>query len=232
MRGAGERQSLVDCATGSAVNPARFAEGCNGQARDWIGGDSRASTFPSRTREGVRNICGMARVLISEAWQGRDTVAIARGLLGCRLVVRGEKGRCALRITEVEAYDGPEDRASHASRGQTPRNAVMFGPAGRWYVYLCYGVHEMLNLVTGPEGHPAAVLIRGVEGHDGPGKLTRALGIDRRFNLRPATRATGLWIEAGDRAVAPEEILATPRIGVDYAGPEWAAKPWRFVLRA
>jgi len=174
----------------------------------------------------------MARALPRRALAGTDTVAHARRLLGCRLVLRGGDGAThALRITEVEAYDGPHDRASHASRGRTPRNAVMFGPAGVWYVYLCYGVHEMLNLVTGPVDYPAAVLIRGVEGCDGPGKLTRALGIDRRFNALPATRTTGLWIEEGDDGIDARSIVATPRIGVDYAGPEWAAKPWRFVDR-
>jgi DNA-3-methyladenine glycosylase len=179
----------------------------------------------------ARNLSDMARVLTSEAWLGCDTVAIARGLLGCRLVVRGPQVCRALRITEVEAYNGPDDRASHASRGRTLRNTVMWSPGGRWYVYLCYGVHEMLNLVTGPEGYPAAVLIRGVKGYDGPGKLTRALGIDRRFNDLLATRQTGLWIEAGDDIIDEREVIATPRIGVDYAGTEWAAKPWRFVLR-
>ncbi|MBE2216011.1 MAG: DNA-3-methyladenine glycosylase [Opitutaceae bacterium] len=174
----------------------------------------------------------MARVLTAEAWAGRDTAAIARRLLGCRLVVGGSEGRRALRITEVEAYCGPHDRASHASRGRTPRNAVMFGPAGFWYVYLCYGVHEMLNLVTGPADYPAAVLIRGVEGIEGPGRLTRALRIDRRFNHLPATRTTGLWIEERDVPVESGDVAATPRIGVDYAGPEWSGKPWRFVLRA
>lgn len=173
----------------------------------------------------------MARVLGAEVWRGRDTVALARQLLGCRLVVRGAGVDHVRRITEVEAYDGPHDRASHASRGRTARNAVMFGPPGFWYVYLCYGIHEMLNLVTGPADYPAAVLIRGVEGYDGPGKLTRALGIDRRFHGRPAARATGLWIEAGADVPDPADIVATPRVGVDYAGVEWAAKPWRFVLR-
>lgn len=134
-------------------------------------------------------------------------------------------------ITEVEAYDGPEDKACHASRGRTARTSVLFGPPGHWYVYLCYGIHEMLNLVTGPEGYPAAVLIRGVEGFVGPGRVTKALGIDRRFNTRPADRAAGLWIERPSRAPDPAQILATPRIGVDYAGLEWASKPWRFVLR-
>jgi DNA-3-methyladenine glycosylase len=105
----------------------------------------------------------------------------------------------------------------------------MFHAGGTWYVYLCYGMHEMLNLVTGPREHPAAVLIRGVEGWVGPGRLTRGLGIDRRFNARPATRATGLWIEDDGIAPAAAEVRATPRIGVDGAGTEWAGKPWRFV---
>lgn len=133
-------------------------------------------------------------------------------------------------ITEVEAYQGEEDLACHARFGRTPRNSVMYGPGGYWYVFLCYGVHEMLNLVTGPEGYPAAVLIRGLQGLPGPGRLTRKLGIDRRFQGAPAVRATGLWIE--DRGVAPHTSTITtgPRIGVDYAGPRWASMPWRFVL--
>jgi DNA-3-methyladenine glycosylase len=106
----------------------------------------------------------------------------------------------------------------------------MYGPGGVWYVYLCYGVHEMLNLVTGPRDRPAAVLIRGVVGANGPGRLTKALKIDRRLNGALAAPASGLWIE--DRGVrAPRgAILATPRIGVAYAGPVWSKKPWRFVL--
>jgi len=135
-------------------------------------------------------------------------------------------------ITETEAYCGPLDRASHASRGPTPRNRVMFGPPGFWYVYLCYGVHWMLNLVTGPEGYPSAVLFRGVEGHTGPGKLTRALNINKTFDGLRCAKTTGLWIEG------PAEILGGwrrrrgPRIGVDYAGPKWAAKHYRWWLES
>jgi DNA-3-methyladenine glycosylase len=160
-----------------------------------------------------------------------DTVGVARSLLGRLLVARVDGRRVARRILEVEAYDGPHDRASHASRGRTRRNEPMFAAGGIWYVYLCYGMHEMLNLVTGPAGYPAAVLIRGIEGISGPGRLTRALGIDRRVNRRPVARATGLWIE--DDGVGPDEsdVLALPRVGVDYAGADWSAKPWRFVWR-
>ncbi len=165
-------------------------------------------------------------------WRGPDTVAHARALLGKYLVVADQAGdQRRTRIVETEAYDGPEDRACHASRGRTPRTEVMFGAAGHWYVYLCYGIHEMLNLVTGPVDYPAAVLVRGVSEFSGPGRLTKRLGIDRRFNGRSARRSTGLWLE-DDGLVVPDEVVqCTPRIGIDYAGPEWAAKPWRFVWR-
>jgi len=175
----------------------------------------------------------MGRIWKVKDAENRDTVAVARRLLGCNLVVRRARGVVERRrILETEAYDGPEDRASHASRGRTPRNAVMFGPPGRWYVYLCYGVHEMLNLVTGPEGYPAAVLIRAVEGAVGPGRLTRALGIDRRFNAGLAGRNLGLWIEEAGPTPRADEVVAGPRVGVAYAGPEWAGRAWRFRLRA
>lgn len=174
----------------------------------------------------------MPRVLKAKEWESRDTVALARGLIGRVLAVRVADGVARRRIVETEAYDGPGDLACHASKGRTARTGVMFGPSGRWYVYLCYGVHEMLNLVTGPEGWPAAVLIRGVEGAVGPGRLTKALGIDRRFSSVGATRTTGLWIE-DDGWVLPagQEIVAGPRVGVAYAGPVWSMKPWRFQLR-
>jgi DNA-3-methyladenine glycosylase (3mg) len=168
----------------------------------------------------------------AKAWADRDTVKVARDLLGHWLVARAADGTLRrARITETEAYDGPEDRACHASKGRTARTEVMFGPGGRWYVYLCYGIHEMLNLVTGPEDFPAAVLIRGVEGVTGPGRVTKTFGIGRHLNgVSATTREGGLWIEQRDagEVVLPHEILAGPRVGVDYAGEEWAAKPWRF----
>jgi DNA-3-methyladenine glycosylase len=166
----------------------------------------------------------------AKEFRSRDTVAIARRLLGKYLVHGTPGGEVAAMITEVEAYDGPRDRASHASRGRTPRNAVMFGPGGVWYVYLCYGVHEMLNLVTGPDEYPAAVLIRGVEGVAGPGRVTRVFGIDRRHNGTACAPAGGLWIEDRGVRLRRGAIKAMPRVGVDYAGPVWAGKRWRFVL--
>jgi DNA-3-methyladenine glycosylase len=173
---------------------------------------------------------GETRIMEPGDFRSTHTPALARSLLGKRLVVATGAGLRRHTVTEVEAYHGPDDRASHASRGITPRNRVMFGPGGHWYVYLCYGVHEMLNLVTGPEGFPAAILIRGLETVSGPGRLTRQLGLDRRFNARSAVPSTGLYLEDPGIVVPPDEVMAGPRIGVDYAGPDWAAKPYRFVL--
>lgn len=161
----------------------------------------------------------------------RDTLVVAEELLG-KYLVREEGGEeRAYMITEVEAYDGPNDRASHASRGKTSRNAVMFGPAGVWYVYLCYGVHWMLNMVTGPSEYPAAVLIRGVEEAAGPGRVTKLLGVTKRFDGHTASKSVGLWIEDRGVHVHQEAVERGPRIGVAYAGPVWASKPFRFSLK-
>lgn len=174
----------------------------------------------------------MGRIIKAKELGTQNTVAQARWLLGKHLVRRHADGRVEARIiVETEAYDGEQDRASHARFGRTGRTEVMYGPGGVWYVYLCYGIHEMLNLVVGPRDWPAAILIRGVEGAVGPGRLTKALGIDRKLNGTMAVaRESGLWLE--DRGVIlPDEIVsATARIGIDFAGPEWAAKPWRFTF--
>lgn len=161
----------------------------------------------------------------------RPTLEVAEGLLGKYLVRQIGKERLGFRITETEAYDGFKDKASHASRGKTQRNEIMFGPGGYFYVYLVYGMHYMLNTVTGPEGYPAAVLIRGVEGFNGPGKLTRKLKIDLSFNKEIISPQTGLWIEDRKEAVSDKNILRRPRVGVDYAGPTWSQKPYRFTLK-
>src|SRR5688500_2278654 len=163
--------------------------------------------------------------------QRKKTLALARWLLGKHLVRRFADGRIEARmITETEAYHGENDLACHARAGRTARTSVLYEAGGIWYVYLCYGIHEMLNLVAGPAGSPAAVLIRGVEGAIGPGRVTKTLGIDRALNRAPTAESSGLWIE--DRGVrVPASIISrTPRIGVDYAGPVWSAKPWRFTF--
>lgn len=171
-----------------------------------------------------------SQVLAPETWDSRATLAHARSLLGKVLVRTRGRRVSAHVITEVEAYIGEHDLACHASRGRTARTEVMFGPAGRWYVYLVYGMHEMLNLVTGPAGWPSAILVRGLADTSGPGRVTRALGIDRSLNGRPVAPVSGLHIEDRGIRVPARFITRTPRIGVDYAGPVWSAKPWRFVV--
>nr|HEX4315932.1 DNA-3-methyladenine glycosylase [Kofleriaceae bacterium] len=163
------------------------------------------------------------------AWFQRDAATVARALIGCALV----HGRRAGVIVETEAYIGPEDLACHARFGATARTSVMFGPGGRSYVYLCYGIHEMFNIVTGPDGHGEAVLVRAIAPlaglpddatvGRGPGKVTRALLLDRRHDRRDLARGA-LFVAAH---AAPPAIAVGPRIGVDYAGA-WAAAPLRF----
>ncbi len=168
--------------------------------------------------------------LLGEEFLKRPVLEVAPELLGCYLCRELDGKILRWRITEVEAYDGPEDKACHAHKGRTGRTEVMFGPAGHWYVYFCYGIHWLLNIVTGPEDYPAAVLIRGAGEISGPARLTKALSITGELNRRMAVPECGLWIEAGeilDRA----HILTTPRIGVDYAGPDWSRRPYRFLLR-
>lgn len=167
---------------------------------------------------------------LQEDFFERSVLKVAPDLLGKYLVRQYRGQRTTLRITETEAYDGMHDLACHASKGRTPRTDVMFGSAGVWYVYLIYGMYDMLNIVTGPEEHPAAVLIRGVECYDGPGKLTKALHVTRALNRKPARKTSRLWIEDRGEMVAKKDIVTGPRIGVAYAG-EWADKPWRFRLK-
>ena len=172
----------------------------------------------------------MARVL-NKRFFDRTTVDVARDLLGKSLCRRLDSGRIIrARITETEAYDGFDDKASHAHKGATTRNVVMFGPPGRSYIYLCYGVHWLLNLTTREQGYPAAVLIRGVENVVGPGRTTRHFQIDSRLNDLMLTRVNGLWIE--DDGFLPEasQVQSAPRVGIEYAGPKWSQIPWRFIM--
>jgi len=178
----------------------------------------------------------------------RATPALARWLIGKTLARRLPDGAVSRHIIiETEAYHGEADLACHASKGRTPRTEVMYRAGGVWYVYLCYGMHEMLNLVTGPDNFPAAILIRALRGIagpaprdiTGPGRLTKALAITRVLNGADACGpgpAAQLWVEETPAAalrranVFKSKIRATPRIGVAYAGPVWSQKPWRFVI--
>ncbi len=175
----------------------------------------------------------------------RPTVEVARDLIGRRLVRRLDGARLSGLIVEAEAYVGEGDSACHASRGCTPRTRVMYGPPGRYYVYLIYGMYHMLNIVTAREGAPEAVLVRALSPRegiskmralrngaprsrlaDGPGKLCRALAVDMAFN-GVSVENDRLWLEAGV-AVPRSWIQASPRIGIDYADEADRIKPWRF----
>jgi DNA-3-methyladenine glycosylase len=168
--------------------------------------------------------------ILERDFYARPTLTVARELLGKYLVRRTRGGELAAVIHEVEAYIGPHDLACHGRFGCTPRTEVMFGPAGHWYVYLCYGIHWMLNVVTDREGWPTAVLLRGAGEFTGPGKLTKGMKIDRRLNAKAAEPTTGLWIEDRGLEVKRSQIERSARIGVDYAG-EWKERQYRFVLR-
>jgi len=165
----------------------------------------------------------------------RDTRVVARELLGC-IIVRGE---VQVRVVETEAYF-PGDSANHAFKGKTPRNAPMWGPPGCLYVYLCYGIHTLLNLVTEASGRPAAVLIRAgevVAGHElvsqrrggrldliGPGKVGQALAMDTGWSGRPI--GDGLSVVRGP---APVAVRTAPRVGIDAADPADVAALWRYI---
>lgn len=176
---------------------------------------------------------GIRRKVLSQIYFSRPTVQVARSLIG-KYLVRSIDGReIAGRIVEVEAYVGGDDKACHASKGRTKRTEVMFGPSGVAYVYLIYGMYHCLNVVTEREEFPAAVLIRAIEVDgeliDGPGRLCRALTIDRSLNRLDLTIRESLWFEERGGRVPRRLVSAFPRIGVDYAA-EWAKKPWRFRL--
>lgn len=164
------------------------------------------------------------------SFYNRPTVDVARDLLGCYLVRDDGTNVMRLMITETEAYDGFEDKASHAHRGQTTRNEIMFRRYGHIYVYFTYGIHWMLNIVVGPVGYPAAVLIRGLEGVNGPARLTKALRITGELNGKILGKKAGLWIE-GSRPDAPKpRIKKSARIGIDSSGPIWSRRHYRFYI--
>lgn len=188
--------------------------------------------------------------ILTREFYDRDTLKVAEELLGKIVVVKNENTTTDLvhrlgtdgirgRIVETEAYTGPEDKACHARHGRTKRNEIMWGPAGYTYVYLCMGLHYLLNIVTGKEGSPAAVLIRKIEPLSehapklksyGPGNLTKYFGIDKFQNGVDVTTSDVLYIVDDGYRVDPTAIERKPRVGIDYA-EEYKDKPWRFVLK-
>ena len=154
----------------------------------------------------------------------------AKDICGKILCVRQKDGSVIRRrITETECYFGEADSACHAHHGRTKRTEVMYHEGGVAYVYLCYGIHNMLNIVTGPEGHPQAVLIRAVEGATGPGKLTNLLGIDLSLNGISFLDSNLIWLENDS---FESELSCSPRVGIPYATEEDRKRLWRFVVKS
>ncbi len=191
---------------------------------------------------------GRATDRLASSFFTRDTVLVARELVGKRLVHLDGRRRISGIITETEAYRGEEDLACHCRAGRTPRTAVMYGPPGVAYVYFVYGKHWLLNIVTEREGYPGAVLIRALEPEEGldliarrrngrpqkqwtngPAKLCQALGIDGKVNGRNTCSTNAVvYIETGTE-INSTLIRKTPRIGLDTVPEPWRSKPWRFV---
>lgn len=196
-------------------------------------------------------MCIISNVRLNRKFFNRDTVVVAKELVGKRLVRRINDKIIVARITETEAYCGQKDKASHASRGLTERTKVMFDSPGHAYIYLIYGMYYCFNVVTEKEGYPAAVLIRAVEilnskskflnnsetlnqkipnlKLNGPGILCRELKIDKKFNGIDLCISKELWIEDGGEEIPIRKIKKGKRIGVDYAG-KWKNKLWRFYI--
>jgi len=184
---------------------------------------------------------------LPESFFARDTVVVARDLIGKVLVRKEGKNRITGWITETEAYRGEEDLACHCRAGRTLRTEIMYGPAGRAYVYLIYGMHWLLNVVTEGDGTPGAVLIRAVQPLEGleiiakrrkgqtrenwtngPGKLSQALNITRDFNgTNVCSAANPLFIARG-KAILPQAVQSGPRVGLDSVPEPWRSIAWRF----
>lgn len=158
----------------------------------------------------------------------QDAVSLAPKLLGKTLIrVWNDGTQSRFTITETEAYCGEEDLACHAAKGKTQRTEIMYAEGGHIYMYLIYGMYWMLNIVSGPKDHPEAVLIRGLYSISGPGKVGRALKLDKSFYGEDLNISGRIWIED-----APDILhyTSTPRIGIDYAGDHWKNKSWRFLI--
>jgi DNA-3-methyladenine glycosylase len=158
----------------------------------------------------------------------RDVLDVAPELIGKTMVIRSGNGTYGrFQVTEVEAYRGAEDKACHACKGRTPRTEIMFQEGGRLYVYLVYGMYWMLNVVTGRENIPQAVLIRGIENYSGPGRITKSFGIDRTFYGEDLDISERIWFE--DTGIVPV-VKTGMRIGIEYAGEYWKTRLWRYYI--
>jgi len=181
--------------------------------------------------------------ILTPKFFNRNSQKVAWELLGKYLVSSKNK---AVKITEIEVYDGFFDKASHATKGQTARNRIMFGKPGYFYVYLVYGMYYMLNIVTREVGYPAAILIRGGVGETrstgkkstikankltGPGVLTKFLGVDKNYDGLLANNQSGLWFEDRGLKIKKSKIRKLPRVGINYAGEYWGKRRLRFLIK-
>ena len=167
--------------------------------------------------------------ILDKVYFSRPATELAPELIGKILCRRTDEGVIRARITETECYFGEEDSACHAHKGRTPRTDTLYQQGGITYIYLCYGIHSLLNIVTGAEDHPEAVLIRGVEGASGPGRVTKRLGLTTAQNRIPLCPQFGIWVEDDGSSAPAYEAL--PRVGIDYAAEADRSRPWRYLVR-
>ena len=167
-------------------------------------------------------------MILDKAYFSAPATLLAPDLIGKILCRRTENGIIRARITETECYFGEEDTACHAHKGKTERTKTMYEEGGITYVYLCYGIHSLLNIVTGPKDHPEAVLIRGIEGAEGPGRATKHMQITTAHNALPLTPENGIWLE--EDGTNPE-YTTDKRIGIDYASETDKNRPWRYIIK-
>ena len=168
-------------------------------------------------------------MILKKDYFSSPATILAPDLLGKIICRRTDNGVICSRITETECYYGEEDTACHAHKGKTERTKTMYESGGITYVYLCYGMHAMLNIVTGDENHPEAVLIRGISDAKGPGRTTTFLTITTKDNALPLSEESGIWIE--DDGSKPPKYDSLPRVGIEYASKDDRERKWRFVAK-
>lgn len=157
----------------------------------------------------------------------QDAYSVSQQLIGKWICISNENSVCRFQICETECYLGTQDTACHASKGKTPRTSIMWNEGGVCYVYLCYGMHHMLNFITGRENQPEGVLIRGVNGALGPGRATKAMGIDKSFNGKSVLTRDKIWLEDDGKEYP---FSCHRRVGIGYASEEDQNRLWRFVM--
>ena len=158
----------------------------------------------------------------------KDAITLAPLLLG-KIIVRKLNDNTILKykITETECYYGEEDSACHAFKGRTKRTEVLYNEGGFSYIYLCYGIHLLLNIVTGPKDHPEAVLIRGIENYNGPGRVSKALHLTKDLNNIDLTLSDKIWLE---ETKEKQKYIKDKRVGINYATKKYKNIKWRFIL--